>query len=71
MSKPSNCTEGSNCAQVKEARNTIMWLGFGIVVLVYYLFVPGANQLQDLKEQVQPTMSLYSSPNHCKGNTLW
>ena len=67
MSKPSNCTEGSNCAQVKKARNTIIWLGFGIVVLVYYLFVPGANQLQDLKEQVQPTMSLYSSPKSLQG----
>ena len=67
MSKSSNCTEGNNCVQVKKARNTIVWLGLGIVALVYYLFVPSANQLQDLKEQVYPTMSLYSSPKSLQG----
>jgi len=67
MSKPSNCTEGSNCAQVKKTRNTIIWIGLGIIVLVYYLFVPNANQLKDLQKLVNPTASLYSSPKSLQG----
>jgi len=67
MSKPNDCTESGNCAQVKKIRNAIIWLGLGIVALVYYLFVPSANQLKDLREQVQPTISLYSSPKSLQG----
>lgn len=62
MSEPSNYTKGNNYAQIKKTRNIIIWLGLGVSVLVYYLFIPSANQLQDLKEQVYPTMSLYPSP---------
>lgn len=67
MSKPRNCTEDSNCAQVKRTRNTIIWMGLGIIVLVYYLFVPNANQLKDLQKLVNPTASLYSSPKSLQG----
>ena len=67
MSKLRNCTEDSNCAQVKRTRNTIIWMGLGIIVLVYYLFVPNANQLKDLQKLVNPTASLYSSPKSLQG----
>jgi len=67
MNKLRNCTEDSNCAQVKRTRNTIIWMGLGIIVLVYYLFVPNANQLKDLQKLVNPTASLYSSPKSLQG----
>lgn len=67
MSKPNDCTEGGNCTQVKKIRNAIIWLGLGVIALVYYLFVPSTNQLKDLREHVQPTVSLYSSPKSLQG----
>jgi len=67
MSQPNNCTT-NNYDQIKKTRNTIIGLGLGIVVLVYFLLAPNANQLEDLRKQVSPTVSLYPNSKVLDGN---
>ncbi len=67
MDQSNNCAT-NNCDQIKKTRNTIVGLGLGAVVLMYFLLVPGANQLKDLQKQVYPTVSLYSNSKVLDGN---
>lgn len=67
MDQSNNCAT-DNCDQIKKTRNTIVGLGLGAVVLMYFLLVPGANQLKDLQKQVSPTVSLYSNSKVLDGN---
>lgn len=47
-----------------KTRNTsiTLTLGLGFIVIVYFLLMPGAEQFNELKKQVVPTVSLYSNP---------
>ncbi|MDB2589668.1 SCO family protein [Candidatus Thioglobus sp.] len=47
-----------------KTRNTsiALTLGLGLIVTVYFLLMPGADQFNELKKQVVPTVSLYSNP---------
>jgi len=67
MKKCNPLTSENNCAEVKKTRNIIIWLGIVMIAMAYFLLIPSANQLKDLQEQVQPTMSLYSSPKSLQG----
>ena len=67
MKKIETCTAENKCSQVKKTRNSIIWLGIGIIALAYFLLVPSANQLKDLQKQVNPTASLYSNPKSLQG----
>ena len=57
----------NNYAQSKKTRNTIIWAGLGVIVLVYYLFFQNANQFKDLQKHVNPTVSLYPNPKSLQG----
>lgn len=61
------CTGKGRCMQIKKTRNSIIWLGFAIVALAYFLLIPNANQIKELSKQVNPTASLYSNPKSLQG----
>jgi Uncharacterized protein SCO1/SenC/PrrC, involved in biogenesis of respiratory and photosynthetic systems len=52
----------NNCGQIRKTRNSFIMLGISMLVLAYFLLIPGAEQLRDLQAQVKPTVSLYSNP---------
>jgi len=69
MNQSNHCATG-RCGQIKKTRNTIIGLGVGIIVLTYFLLIPGANQLKSLQKQVSTTVSLYSNPKVLDGKLL-
>ena len=61
------CASDGKCVQIKKTRNSIIWLAAVIVVLAYFLLIPGANQIKELSKEVNPTASLYSNPKSIQG----
>ena len=45
-------------------------LSLGILALAYFLLMPSADQFNELKKQVTPTVSLYSSPKVLDANLV-
>ncbi|MEO1940439.1 MAG: SCO family protein [Candidatus Thioglobus sp.] len=61
------CASDGKCVQIKKTRNSIIWLAAVIVILAYFLLIPGANQIKELSKEVNPTASLYSNPKSIQG----